>query len=244
MAALRALSIHCVWWTFSVVWTALMALVMACTLGRRKATLGAAMMRGWGRVTLAVAGVTLDIDPAVAAELRQRRGRVLVFNHSSTLDLLVGSAIMPPGGVTIAKKEMKHVPVIGWVMRVLDILFIDRGDHAAATASLNAAAERIVREHLTSVAAPEGTRSLDGALGPFKLGPFHMAAQAQVPLVALLWVGCPRLWPRSAWVPRPGVVRIVPIGEFAPVPLTEVRAQAGTVRDAFVAALQRHVGSA
>ncbi|MBM4343466.1 MAG: 1-acyl-sn-glycerol-3-phosphate acyltransferase [Deltaproteobacteria bacterium] len=242
MSAVRAVWVHAVWWTFTALWTTAMALAMAVTLGRHKATLGAAMMRCWGRVTLAVAGVRLDVDPALAEDLRNRRGRVLVFNHSSTLDLLVGSAIMPPGGVTIAKQEMKRVPIIGWVMRVLDILFIDRGDHAAATASLNAAAARIARERLTIVAAPEGTRSADGSLGPFKMGPFHMAAQAQVPVVALLWVGCPQLWPRKTWVPRSGVVRIVPIGEFAPVPVAEVRAQAERVRDAFVAALARWQG--
>ncbi len=243
MQVLRALAIHAVWWTFSAIWTALMALTMVATLGRRKSTLGAAMMRGWGRVTLAIAGVRLELDPAVAADLRLRRARVLVFNHTSTLDLLVGSAIMPPGGVTIAKKEMKHVPIIGWVMRVLDILFIDRGDHAAATASLNAAAARIAAEDLTIVAAPEGTRSSDGSLGPFKLGPFHMAAQARVPVVALLWVGCAQLWPRSAWVPRSGVVRVLPVGEYAPVSAGEVRVQAETVRNALLAAQAQH-GSA
>lgn len=235
-AALRAVRIYALWWLFTALWVTLMWLAMLATLFQAKSTLGTAMTRVWGRTCLAIAGVRLEVDAACQAELTRRRGCVYVFNHTSTLDLLVGGALMPPGGVTIAKREMLLVPFVGWAMLVLNFVLVNRGNRQAATESLNRTAERVNREKLSILIAPEGTRSPDGQLGPFKLGAFHMAVAAQVPVVAIRWRGCAELWPRNRAVPRAGMVRVEFLGttETGGMAASDVHRLAEGVRGRFL----------
>lgn len=192
-----------------------MIVLLAVTLGRRKATLGAALMRIWGRTMLWIAGARLEIDANARAELAQRRARVLTFNHSSTLDLFVGAALMPEGGVTIAKRELLRLPLIGQVVLLLDVVFVDRSDRKGATAALRATGERMRREKLSVMIAPEGTRSRGGELGRFKLGAFHLAIEAGVPIVPLVLHGCDQVFPRNALYCHGGTVRISMPAEMA-----------------------------
>lgn len=226
-------------WLFCAISIPVIILLMAATLGRRKATLGAWCMRTWGRVMLAISGVTMRFDPGAREAIYSRRARVLTFNHSSTLDLFVGAALMPDGGVTIAKKELAYLPLIGQAVLLLDIVRIDRKDHQAATAKLKSLAERVVAQQLSVMIAPEGTRSKDGSLGKFKLGPFHLALQAGVPIVPIVIHGGPRLYPRGALSCAAGEVRIqlLPTVEVVGRPSEDAHALADQVRDGYAKAL-------
>src|SRR5262249_53683271 len=64
------------------------------------------------------------------------------------------------------------------------------------------------KEGSSAVVFPEGTRSRDGTLQPFKKGPFVLAIAAQVPVVPVLCDGAYALMPRGSWSPRPGTVRL------------------------------------
>jgi putative phosphoserine phosphatase/1-acylglycerol-3-phosphate O-acyltransferase len=227
-------------WLFCLVYLPLMGLLLAATLGRKKATLGAKLTRGWGKGMLRIAGVRLDVDPDVQAELAERRARVLTFNHSSTLDLFVGAALSPEGAVTIVKKEMRYVPLIGQVLFLIDVVCIDRSNRAGAAASLQAVADRLRTGRHSVMIAPEGTRSADGQLGPFKMGPFHLAVAAQVPIVPLVMHDCARLYPRTAWHSDPGVVRVSKLPEIATAGRSadEVHRLASDLRAAYLEALQ------
>jgi 1-acyl-sn-glycerol-3-phosphate acyltransferase len=207
-------------WTFTPLYLAMMAVALTVTLGQKKDTLGTALMRGWGRVMLAIMGVRLDIDPETQAELSTRRARVLTFNHTSTLDLMLGAAITPEGTITIVKREMLYIPFIGQCMLLLDIVMINRRDRQSATSKLRAVGERIRNGRHTVMIAPEGTRSPDGKLQKFKMGAFHLAVEAQVPIVPLVWHDCATLYPRGAWHSQPGVVRVRKLPEVSTAGLT------------------------
>jgi lysophosphatidate acyltransferase len=182
-------------WGFSAVWIPLFLLVSLVTLGRVSKTLGRRMLRVWGRMMMRITGVTLIVEGA--EHLRTPAKRIAVFNHSSLLDIFVVCALLPDGGVPVVKREVLYYPLVGWAVWLLDVLAIDRRNHYRARASLKAAAERMDREQLTVIIAPEGTRSRTGALNPFKLGAFHLALNSGAPLVSIIIGHSYKLQPRG-----------------------------------------------
>jgi 1-acyl-sn-glycerol-3-phosphate acyltransferase len=231
----------CAGWVFMCVWIPAILVVGAVTLGRRKDTLGSAMMRGFGKAGLAIAGVRLELDDATQATLRRRCGRVLTFNHSSTLDLFIGAALMPEGGVTVVKRELLRVPLIGQAIWVLNVIPIDRKNRAQTTAVLERNGQRLRRERLSAVMAPEGTRSKSGELGPFKMGAFHLAIGAGVPVVPMVFHGAATLWPRGRRACSRGTVRVEILPEISTAGLgaDDARALAETTRAAYLQAMAR-----
>jgi 1-acyl-sn-glycerol-3-phosphate acyltransferase len=92
----------------------------------------------------------------------------------------------------VAKKVLQYVPFLGWYMWLARFVFIDRGNHRDAIRSLDAAADEI-RKGVSIIVFPEGTRSEDRMVLPFKKGPFALAMKAGVP------IGTPER--AEAWVP-------------------------------------------
>jgi len=113
-----------------------------------------------------------------------RGGFVYFSNHHSMLDILaLFVALEDTPFVFAAKKELFKVPFIGWHLRLAGYVEVDR-DHRERAISAYARAARQIREKGTVVTVyPEGTRSVDGTILPFKKGPFMLALEAQVPIV-------------------------------------------------------------
>jgi 1-acyl-sn-glycerol-3-phosphate acyltransferase len=85
---------------------------------------------------------------------------------------------------------------------------------------LTAAAQRMAREKLTVFIAPEGTRSKDGSLQPFKKGGFHLALESQAPVVPVVIDGGHALHPRSQFWSRAGRIRVRVLPPISTVGLT------------------------
>ena len=236
---LRIARQHVTIWVITGVWMSLIIVAMIVTLGRRKDTLGTAMIRTWGRMVLSAVQVELRVSPEVQAEFAERRARIVVFNHTSTLDLAIGAAMTPEGGVPVVKRELTRLPILGQVILLTDVLRVDRSNRAATVASLKAAAQRICGERLSVLIAPEGTRSDTGDLGQFKSGPFHLAVQSGAPIVPLVTHGVTAVWPRGAKCSVAGEVRIelLPIISSEGRTADDVRAMADGLRAAYLRAL-------
>lgn len=244
LRTLRATYQQTLAWLFCATFIPFMVLALVVTLGQFKPTLGAKLMRGWGKGMLWVSGVRLVFDADVARELAQRRARVMTFNHCSTLDLFVGASMVPDAAVIVVKKELIYLPLIGQVILLLDVITLDRKNRQRATDSLRAAARRLRSGQHSAMISPEGTRSPLGTVGPFKTGPFHLAIEAQVPIVPLVWHGCGDLYPRDAWHCTPGVVRVSMLPEVPTAGRTaaDVRVLADEVRAGYAAALGFDLG--
>jgi 1-acyl-sn-glycerol-3-phosphate acyltransferase len=228
----------------AVLWVALpLALLVVASFGLARRWAMPGFVRAWGRLTLWVCGVRLEVEPAVAAEVARKRRRVIVIDHGSTLDLFVMSALWPPDTVGVVKREMMFVPVLGQAMWLVDFQPIDRRNHQRATASIARAAARCRERDLTVFIAPEGTRSETGQLQPFKLGAFHLAAAADAPIVPLVFHGTRWLWPRFNRNSRSGVVTVRMLPEQpsgAADPSSEaIHARAQHLHDLYAAELQR-----
>jgi putative phosphoserine phosphatase/1-acylglycerol-3-phosphate O-acyltransferase len=92
-------------------------------------------------------------------------------------------------------------------MRATGQILIDRSDPEAAIASIEASLARMPKG-LSVFIFPEGTRSPDGTLGPFKKGAFHIAMRLGVPMVPMAIEGAQLVLPKKALLPHPGTVTV------------------------------------
>ncbi|EIW76203.1 acyltransferase-domain-containing protein [Coniophora puteana RWD-64-598 SS2] len=142
------------------------------------------------RCFYALASRALDIHVEIEGEehLQEARPALMVSNHQSMLDVLFLARSFPRQASIMAKKELQWSPLGPW-MYMSGAVFIDRGNHARAQRSLEAAGEEIKRRGVFLHIFPEGTRHMQEAPGllPFKKGAFNLAVQAQIPVVPVVF---------------------------------------------------------
>jgi len=93
-------------------------------------------------------------------------------------------------------------------MRLASLVPVDRRNREAAIASLHSAAEAL-RSGVSMTIWPEGTRSPDGRLLPFKKGPFYLAIESRVPIVPVTLVGTHEIWPKGEFAIHPGTATVI-----------------------------------
>lgn len=125
---------------------------------------------------------------------------VLVANHLSLLDILVLFRLATPF-TWVSKAENFRVPLIGWNMRLNRYVALKRGDRASVLRML-AECEQALQDGTPVMMFPEGTRSPDGLLRPFKPGAFELALRVGVPVVPVVVRGTGDALPRRGFVLR------------------------------------------
>ncbi len=164
---------------------------------------------------------------------------IYVSNHTSPLDIFLGIWLSPYGVVGIAKKEVVYYPFFGQLYWISGHLRIDRKDHGKAVEALRDTAEMVRRERLGLWLWPEGTRSKDGRLLPFKKGFAHLAIATGLPVVPVVITGAHRGWRKNSFLIEActiGVQVLPPIATDGWTVAT-LDAHVETVRAAFLAAL-------
>lgn len=191
----------------------------------------------WARLILRSFNVRVRLE---GAENLPAGPAVVMANHQSHLDVPALFDVLPFMIRFVAKKELSMIPIFGPAMRALGHIIIDRSDHEQATKTLNEAAKHI-RGGTTVVIFPEGTRSRDGQLLPFKKGGFVLALQAGVPIVPITISGSRDCLPRGSTAIRPGeiVVRVHPPIDPAQYGLERKEALMQAVRTAIEEGLPR-----
>jgi 1-acyl-sn-glycerol-3-phosphate acyltransferase len=133
---------------------------------------------------------------------------IFVGNHTSNVDPPVVVCAIPRQVAMLSKKEVFQIPILGTAMRLARFVSVDRASRDSAIQSVERAIS-FLRAGVSYLIFPEGTRSADGRLRPFKKGPFVMAIRARVPIVPVSVVGAHRAMPKGSWAIRPGTVRVV-----------------------------------
>jgi len=173
----------------------------------------------WGELGTALAG----IDVAVTGEehLWSHRPAVFIFNHQSGVDMLLLCRLLRRDIIAVAKQEVRRNPIFGPVFAAVGTVFIDRLNHERAVAALRPVVESI-RQGLSLVLAPEGTRSPTPRLGRFKKGAFHMAMAARVPIVPIVLRNTLDALPKHGIIVRPATIEVV---VHPPIPTTDWKAE-------------------
>ena len=156
---------------------------------------------------LALAGAGVSLEVAGQENLWLSRPAVFVFNHQSQLDVVVLAALLRRDFSAVAKKELSKDPTFAAMGWLANVAYVDRTDKVAAREALAPACESL-RSGTSLVIAPEGTRSPTPRLLPFKKGAFHLALQAQVPMVPVVIRNAGEIMPPHSMILSPGTVQV------------------------------------
>ena len=144
---------------------------------------------------------------------------IFMSNHVSNLDPPVLVPMVPRRTSVLAKKEIWRIPILSRALDLAEIVPVERTNREAAIQSIQRAGE-VMRHGINMTIYPEGTRSRDGRLLPFKKGPFYLAVETGFPIVPITILGTYEMMPKGRWVVKPGTATLVfhtPIdpGQFA-----------------------------
>ncbi|RNA12802.1 1-acyl-sn-glycerol-3-phosphate acyltransferase alpha [Brachionus plicatilis] len=129
----------------------------------------------------------IDIQLENSKYFQSKEPFILVCNHQSSLDFLTMMKVWPGGNCTpLAKKELFYSGPFGLAIWLCGITFIDRLNPQKARGTIDKLAKKINDENLRVWIYPEGTRSPSTNLLPFKKGAFHLAIQAQIPIICVV----------------------------------------------------------
>lgn len=157
------------------------------------------------RLAVWVAGIRLETrgpDP-----WRMPQPCVYLCNHVSNIDPPVVFLCLPRVAV-LGKAVVFRIPLLGHALNLAEFIPVERGQADSRRQALEAGIDRLQRG-LSLLIFPEGTRSPDGRLLPFRPGPFTMAIEAQAPVAPITLVGAREVLPKGALALRPGRVTLV-----------------------------------
>jgi 1-acyl-sn-glycerol-3-phosphate acyltransferase len=133
---------------------------------------------------------------------------VFIANHQSQLDIYAIYGFLGRDIKWVIKQELRSVPILGLVCESMGHIFVDRSNTETALQSINDARERIT-DGVSIVFFPEGTRSRDGKLLPFKKGAFRFAQQMQLPIVPITIANTNNLLPSGTTNLAAGLATVI-----------------------------------
>jgi 1-acyl-sn-glycerol-3-phosphate acyltransferase len=166
----------------------------------------------WCRLIARTVGARVRVHGAEHVE--PGTSYVFLSTHQSYMDIPAMLGYLPAQLRIAAKKILFRIPFMGWHLARAGHIPIDRSSTQNAVASMRRAAASL-HDGICAFIFPEGTRSRDGVLQPFKKGGFKLAIQAGVPIIPVTIIGSRQVLPRDSIIFRPG-----PIDMYvdAPVP--------------------------
>jgi 1-acyl-sn-glycerol-3-phosphate acyltransferase len=170
-----------------------------------KGRLGHHCAKIWGKLCLLVNGVHWKVEGL--EHLHKKGPYIFMSNHQGSYDIFSLLGYLPFQFKWLAKKELFAIPVLGWGMTAVGYISIDRAGTRQTVEAMNKAARKI-REGMSVVIFPEGSRSPDGSIQPFKKGGFTLAIKSQVPIVPIAIAGSREIMPKDQMTVNPGDIRI------------------------------------
>jgi len=140
-----------------------------------------------------------------ADQISSGQNYLFMANHESLFDIPLIEGFIPTFLRGIEASRQFRWPVYGWVIRRLGNISIDRKNIHSSIRSMKKAADYI-RSNKSLIVLPEGHRTLDGKLRPFKRLPFHLAEQVEIPIIPIGFSGLFRLKNKGSFLIRPSKI--------------------------------------
>jgi len=167
------------------------------------------MAEFWARIHLMASGIRVSVT---GLENIASPPYIFMCNHQSALDIFSLFVALPLQFKWIAKRELFFIPFLGWAMKRAGYISLDRKHPREAIKAMDDAAQKI-RGGINIIIFPEGTRSEDGSLLPFKKGVFTLALRAKVPILPVGISGSSQLQPKGSFIPNKKGVIYIRIGK-------------------------------
>jgi 1-acyl-sn-glycerol-3-phosphate acyltransferase len=172
----------------------------------RTGIIQARLARAWAKTLLAAGGIKVHIEGL--EQIDPAGSYVFIANHLSYMDTPVALAHIPVQFRFLAKRGLFQIPLLGNHLSSAGHIPVPREDPRAAVKTMQQAAEVIRQKKISLLIFPEGGRSHDGILRPFKEGGAYIAIKAGVPLVPLVLIGTREVLPYGAGIVQSGEVTL------------------------------------
>lgn len=191
----------------------LIPVLLVCMLIRARQPI---LVVGKWAMKLGKAVLSINLEVSGLETIDKKSSYVFMANHLSFLDGPLLYMLIPQPVRVILKKEVFRIPIVGLGMSHVDFIPVDRKRIIGGKRSIEKAS-RLMRERgFSFLIFPEGTRSRDGNLQPFKRGGFFLALASQAPILPISIKGSFELMPKGSFFVKRGKIKVV---FNAPVPV-------------------------
>ena len=187
------------------------------------------------RVGLRLVGVRVAL---VGIDRLPQGASIVMANHSSNLDPDVLLPALPGHVVIYLKESLMRIPLLGYAMRLAGFIPVRRDGTVESAKAASDAAKQALEQGSCLVIFPEGTRSRDGSLLPFKKGPFFLAMESGAPVVPVSIAGTTRLLPKGSSSLKSGTVTVTFHSPLNPASYRSREDLMDAVRSAIASALE------
>lgn len=170
-----------------------------------------AISADWGRTIIRWSSIW-GIVVTGQENLQKGKHYILVANHQSLLDILAVCAALPINFKFLAKRELFHIPFMGWSMTAAGYIPVDRASHRSGREAMHRIT-RVLKKGVSVLLFPEGTRSPDGKIHAFKMGAFKLARDNKVEILPIVIDGTGQALPKRSWLIKKKSTFIVSIGK-------------------------------
>lgn len=160
-----------------------------------------------GDIGRAILGIEVRVTGYENLPTGKTSPAILLVKHQSTLETFLLPTLMPHPLAFVFKRELIFVPFFGWAMGRMDMIHIDRRQRAQAFNKVVEQGKRLLAQGIWVIMFPEGTRIPRGQQGVYKSGGTRLAIETGAPVIPIA-VTSAKVWPRKAFIKRPGVVDV------------------------------------
>ena len=193
------------------VWTVVCGVLVLCTYvlpenPRFRSCYAVCQM--WRHGFMAMCRVVLGIRYVLQGQenISTATPAIYLCKHQSAWET-VALQIWTPPAVFVLKRELLYIPFFGWALWGLRMIWIDRSAGKSALGKIVTQGKQRLREGLSIIIFPEGTRVAPGKMGRFKPGGAHLATHTGAPVIPVAH-NAGELWPRNAFIKRPGTITV------------------------------------
>ena len=172
----------------------------------RSGNLSHQISRLWCRLLCKLNGVNVEINGL--ENILSNRPQIFVSNHQGYFDIFALSGYLPVQIRWIAKSSLFRIPFVGWAMMAAGYIPVERDNRKKAYEAFNKTLEKI-KEGCSIIIFPEGTRSEDGEIGPFKKGSNLIASRSKSPMVPITIIGSGDIIKKGSATITPGPIRVI-----------------------------------
>jgi len=162
--------------------------------------------RLWCRLLCELNGVKVEIKGI--KNILTDQPQIFVSNHQGYFDIFALSGYLPVQIRWVAKSILFKIPFMGWAMTAAGYIPVKREDRKKSYQAFIQTIEK-VKEGNSIIIFPEGTRSEDGTIGPFKKGSNLIARRSNSPMVPVTIIGSGNIIKKGSAVIQPGKVQII-----------------------------------
>jgi 1-acyl-sn-glycerol-3-phosphate acyltransferase len=167
---------------------------------------GHQVARLWASMLVVLSGARVRIRNLNVVQHDQ--SYIFAANHQSAFDILALLSKLEVQFRWLAKESLFRIPLFGWAMKRTGYIPIDRSNPRQAYQSLVRAAGQ-VKDGISILIFPEGTRQDDERLGEFKKGGFQLALKSQQPIIPVTIIGSARILPNKSFRLKSGNVEVI-----------------------------------